>query len=208
MSNDYLGALTPPDTKGWFNVISFIARQINGQQWTGTMVKVVAVHGGGIAAPPTVDVQPLVNQIDGAGNATPHGTIYNLPVLRAQGGLAAIIIDPVVGDIGWAAFADHDISSAKATKAQANPGSRRRFDPADGVYVATVLGAQPTTYIMVAAGNVSIATPGNVSVAAANVAITSGNVSLGATGGPAVARVGDPVVGGFIADGSTMVTCA
>ena len=47
--------------------------------------------------------QPLVNMLDGAGDATEHGTIFGLHYTRLQGGANAIILDPQVDDIGWAA---------------------------------------------------------------------------------------------------------
>jgi hypothetical protein len=81
-----------------------------------------------------VDVQPIVNQVDGYGNATPHGTIYKISYFRYQSANGAIISDPVVGDIGSLAIDDRDTSIVRSTGAQANPGSRRKHDLADGVY--------------------------------------------------------------------------
>ena len=54
------------------------------------------------------------------------------------------LIDPTQGDIGLAIFADRDISSVRANRAQANPGSYRRFDMADGVYIGGILNGMPT----------------------------------------------------------------
>lgn len=68
------------------NAIDFLIEQKMGEMWSNVPVKVVAVNGGGVGAPPTVDVQPMVNQIDGQGNQTPHGIIYGLPATRSQGG--------------------------------------------------------------------------------------------------------------------------
>lgn len=58
-----------------------------------------------------------------------------------------MIVDPVIGDIGIAVFADRDISTVKRTKAQGNPGSRRRFDAADGMYLGGLLNSAPTNYL-------------------------------------------------------------
>jgi hypothetical protein len=89
----------------------------------------------------------MVNMIDGIGNKTPHGTIFNLPYFRLQGGTSAIIMDPQVGDIGIALICDRDISSVKATQAVSNPGSNRLHDLADGIYIGGILNGIPTSYI-------------------------------------------------------------
>jgi hypothetical protein len=86
-----------------------------------------------------VDVLPLVNQLDGYGKPMPHQVVHGLAYFRYQGGRNAVLCDPEVGDLGIALFCDRDISSVKATKRQANPGSRRRFDMADGVYFGLCL---------------------------------------------------------------------
>jgi hypothetical protein len=119
-----------------FNQLSFVIQQALAKMNVATLVQVQAIYTTGPAGVVgTVDILPLVNQVDGAGVAVPHGTIFNVPYLRIQGGANAVIIDPVVGDIGFCVFADRDISSVQATAAQGNPGSARRFDMADGLYL-------------------------------------------------------------------------
>lgn len=136
-----------------FNAISFVFNQLLGRMATGTLVQVKAVsNNGGISPVGTVDVQPMINQIDGGGNATPHGTIFSLPYFRLQGGTNAVIIDPEVGDIGFAAFASSDISVVQQTKAVSNPGSRRTFDWADGLYFGGFLNGTPTQFIQFTEG--------------------------------------------------------
>jgi hypothetical protein len=136
---------------------------------TAKLVKVVScTNSGADAAVGTVDVQPLVNQIDGFGNATPHGQLYALPYFRLQGGASAIILDPVAGDLGLAIFCDRDSSSVVRTKAQANPGSRRMFDMADGLYLGGFLNGAPTQYIQFLAngGGINVVSPQAVTVTA------------------------------------------
>jgi hypothetical protein len=159
-----------------FNAISFLVNQVINKKWTITLGLVKKVTGASPADNVTVDVQPMVNQSDGYGNATPHGTIYTLPVLRQQGGAGAVLIDPKVGDIGIVAFASRDISSVVANKAPANPGSRRTFDPADGIYVGSILGAAPTRYIQITDDKVSIVFSETVKIelSASGVVITVG----------------------------------
>jgi len=111
-------------------------------------VKIIAVHGGGVGPDPTVDVQMLVNQADGQGNPTPHGTIYGIAAPRNQSGNGSLINDPIVGDMGYMHVADRDTSSFRSTNAQANPGSNRRHSPSDGVFTRGHNGtATPKQYV-------------------------------------------------------------
>jgi hypothetical protein len=107
---------------------------------TAKLVQVLSCTVAGADGPiGRVNVTPLVNQIDGFGNATPHGTIYSIPYFRYQGGVDAIILDPVAGDIGIIIVMDKDTSSAVRTGQQANPGSRRTFNLSDGMYIGAFL---------------------------------------------------------------------
>jgi hypothetical protein len=116
-----------------------------------------------------VDVMPLVSQVDGNNNTQRHGVVYGLPYFRIQGGANAVICDPVVGDIGYVVVSDRDISSVKSNAAkitgsanpsssnQVTPGSSRRNDLADGVYVGGILNATPKQYIQFTATGITIA---------------------------------------------------
>lgn len=166
----YSSTLSPNSDAGRFNEMMFVIQSAMSRLATTTLVKVLAVtNSGGVEPVGTVDVQPMVNQIDGLGNATPHGTIYKLPYVRIQGGANAIIIDPQVGDIGWAGFCSTDISSVKATKGIANPGSRRRFDWADGLFLGAMLGAAPAQYIQFNDDGITIVSPTKVTLQAPEV---------------------------------------
>jgi hypothetical protein len=141
------GGQYPDDSNSEASGIAFAIRSLLSHIDTIKVVQVKAVHPG-TGSPPavgTVDVQPLVNQIDFANppNATPHGVVYGLPYFRLQGGPWAIILDPAVGDIGLIACSDRDISTVKNTAAQANPGSFRRLNVADGIYLGGILNAVP-----------------------------------------------------------------
>ena len=134
-----------------FNALSFLVKQMLGQISVATLVRVDAVNTTGRVAPVgTVDITPLVNQRDGSGALIPHTTINDVPFLRIQGGTNAIICDPKVGDVGFCVFADRDISSVKATLGQAAPGSLRRFDYADALYIGGWLSTtEPEHYFVV-----------------------------------------------------------
>lgn len=155
---------------------------------TTMTVKVIAVHASGVGPTGTVDVQPLVNQIDGRGQATPHGIIFGVPYCRIQGGENAVIIDPGVGDNGLVGFCSRDISSVKATRAQANPGSRRQFDWADAIYIGGMLNGTPTNYIAFSPGVITIHSPTKVRIEAPLVEATgdlhvTGAITAGYGGG-------------------------
>lgn len=152
------GQLAPPDTSSEFNRMAFLVSQALARVRTVVLVKVKETAAdGSVAAPGTVNVQPLVSMTDGQGNATPHGTIFNIPIFRVQGGSNAIILDPAVDDIGWMAVCDRDISSVKATSGEVStPGSLRRFDMADGVYLGGLFGETPTQYVRFSADGVDI----------------------------------------------------
>jgi hypothetical protein len=142
------GQLDPWSTWGRANQTAFIVQQLLQKIRTADLVKVVScTNSGGISPFGFVNVSPLVNQLDSAGNQVPHTTLYNLPYMRIQGGSNAIILDPQAGDIGVAVFASRDISKVKSTQAQANPGSARQYDFSDGLYLGGMLNATPTQYI-------------------------------------------------------------
>lgn len=154
----YAGYQDATSDTSQFNAHAFQIQQELGLLRTATLVQVKAVtNSGGLSPIGTVDVLPLVNLLDGQGKSSTHDVLHALPYGRIQGGLNAIIMDPQVGDIGIAIFADRDISSVKANKAQANPGSFRRFDMADGTYLMTVLSAStPNQYIQFNASGITV----------------------------------------------------
>lgn len=165
----YAGAQDLTAATSELNALTFVVQQILGRVNTATLVRVMACTNNGALSPVgTVDVQPLVNQIDGAGQATfgPNGTIYGLPYMRVQGGADALVLDPKPGDLGVAVFANRDISTVKTTKDTANPGSRRRFDLADGLYLGGMLNGVPTQYVRFSEAGVEVVSPSVVTVRA------------------------------------------
>lgn len=175
------GQLQPPAVQGEFGRAAFLVSQMMARVRTMTPVLVKAVHPGA-GTPPvagTVDVQPLVSMIDGNMNAKPHGTINGLPYLRIQGGTNAVILDPAVGDIGFAVVSDRDMSGVAAAKKVAPPGSLRRGDLADGVYVGGILNAAPTQYVLFSDSGVTVADKnGNTLVSSNTGWVLTGNVKV------------------------------
>lgn len=182
MSDGLRGYQDPASAASEFNALTFLAGSLINRIATTTLVKVMGVtNSGGLAAVGYVDILPLVNQLDGAGVSIKHGTIYKCPYFRLQGGSNAVILDPKVGDIGIALFADRDISSVSATKAQANPGSGRRFDMADGLYIGGVLNGTPNQYIQFNDSGISINSPQSVKLIAPDVQISATTMEINAS---------------------------
>ena len=142
------GQQTPGDSNSLHNAIVFIIRQKIAELDTAKLVQVAAVHGGGVEPSGTVDVIPLVSQVDGNGNAMPHGTVYGLPWSRTQGGDSAVICDPQVDDIGYVVACDRDISNVKSSLKASTPGSYRKFNVSDGIYAGGCLCVAPKQYLI------------------------------------------------------------
>ena len=144
-----------------YNGLSFIIQQAIRQQVnTCVVVKVTAVKDG------YVDVLPLVTQIDGNGEAVQPTTLYHLPFMRYHGGVCAVILNPVVGDIGLAVFAGKDCSNVvKGTTEPQQPASFRENTMANGYYIGGFLNQDPTCSIELKQdGSIVLTAPNNVIV--------------------------------------------
>jgi hypothetical protein len=141
--------------------------------------------------------------LDGAGNSFSHGIIVQLPVFRLQGGKNAIIIDPVVGDIGLAIFCDRDISSVVATKAQANPSSSRMNDMSDGIYFGSLLGPAPTQYVAFTAAGIKIVSPTAIELDAPDIKWVSPTIELNASTSITVTTPTMTINGNFVVTGTS-----
>lgn len=172
----YSGQATLSDQQGEWNKLNFAVRQIMAGMATTTLVLVQAVRplDGGFV----VDVQPMVAQVDGAGNAVPHGTIHNLPVWRLQGGNGGVIVEPLAGDIGLVVFASTDISGVKRAKTPTTPGSARRFDWADGIYLGGLLNPAPANFVEITADGVTITSASVVTINAPDGATVNGDLTV------------------------------
>jgi hypothetical protein len=170
MPNDQLGYRGAADaTSGGspFNENLFLIHSVLAFVSTAKLVRIKAVTNAGDLSPVGfVDVLPLVNQTDGEDNAVPHGVVHNIPYFRLQGGDNAVILDPGIGDIGLCIFADRDISAVKNAKDVANPGSKRRFDMADGLYLGGYLNGVPQQYVRFSASGIEMVSPTKVTLRA------------------------------------------
>ena len=133
-----------------YNQLEFIIeRKIREMINTSALVRIDGCTStGSNGAAGTVSATPLVSQTDAEGNALPMASIASMPHARVQGGIAALIIDPVAGDIGVASFCKADSSTVGVgTKEPQRPGSFRAFSQADGMLVATVSNKAPEVWI-------------------------------------------------------------
>lgn len=166
----YAGQARAAEGGDEYGALMFVIGQSLARLNTATLVRILSVtNDGGLSPVGFVDVQPLVNQLDGAGNAVPHAVLHNLPYFRLQGGSDAVILDPKVGDIGMAAFGSRDLSAVKASKQQANPGSWRTHDMADGLYFGGLLNGTPVQYVQFTSGGINVVSPSKVTVQAPDI---------------------------------------
>lgn len=176
--------LKKPNTAGSeYNSLQFLVQQaIRGQVHTAIPVQVQAVSGL------FVDVLPLVSNVDGYGEAVEPTSLFHLPVFRYYAGVAAFVVDPVVGDIGLAVFAQSDSSNVQegTTKPQ-QPASFRRFSQSDGFYLGGFHKSSPSVYIEIKQdGKINIVAPSGVTVTSPDASF-SGNVTI----------AGDATIGGI-----------
>lgn len=132
----YAGQIGSTDGNNDTNRHAFQHEQLMGEKRFHYAAKIIAVHNrNSLTEPCTVDIQPVVKQMDGLGKASSHGTIYGIPVPRNQSGDSVVVNDPQVGDIGHFSVMDRDHSSAQANDwAESNPGSFRRYSMSDSVF--------------------------------------------------------------------------
>jgi hypothetical protein len=188
MSSIPNGFINPSTPWSLYSNIDFMIQQSLLKLQTSTLVEVLScTNSGGLSPVGTVNVKPMVNQVDADGNAWPHTTIYNVPYSRIQGGQNgnAIVMDPQKGDIGVALFASRDISKVLSTSAAANPGSARKYDFSDAMYIGGLLnGGTPTQYIQFGSSGITIVSPNAITIKAptinleGNVVQTAGTITV------------------------------
>ena len=163
-----------------YNAMEFLIRNvIQGLVNTAIPVIVTAVDAGGSGEPTGyVTVKPLVCQVDGFGETLDPAELFRVPYARVQGGVAALVIDPVPGDIGLAVFAKSDCSGvAQLQSKPVQPGSFRKFSMSDGFYFGGFLNRVPEVYVEVKQDqSIVITASSGVTVNAPTVTVPSGDV--------------------------------
>lgn len=145
----------PQDTSSEANAQQFLMHQFLMGKAFITLSLVTAVNDSG----EVVSVKPMVDGFTGGGDRIPSGVISGIPVWRLQRGASAVIMPPVVGDIGLIAICDRDITAVKATKDAALPGSNRTHSYSDAIYLGGVLNAEPCQYVKFSNDGIDIVSP-------------------------------------------------
>ena len=166
-----------------YNTIKYFIDGSTNELATAIPVKVVGVDAGGAnSATGYVDVLPLVTFVSGADKAIQPVTLYHLPYSRIQGGSAALIIDPVVGDKGLAIFAQSDCSTVTAdTTEPQQPGSKRKHSQSDGFYIGGFLNQAPSCYLELKGSTAVLTAPGGITIngnVTVNGDVTANGISL------------------------------
>lgn len=160
-NNEVRGVANYAAGNSQYNALSFMIQQaIREQVNTCIICKVVGVSDG------YVDVLPMVTQVSGKNEAIPPTTLYKLPYMRYHAGVAAVILDPVPGDIGLAVFAGKDCSNVKVGISEpVPPASFRDNSMANGFYIGGFLNQAPSVSIeLTQGGAVNITAPGGVNI--------------------------------------------
>lgn len=124
----------------------------------------VSVPTGTLAPIGRCSVRPLVQQVDGNNNVYGRGQIINVPYLRVQGGKNAVVLDPVVGDVGLCGFCERDISMVKRTGAKAAPNTRRQYSLNDAVYMFTMMSGTPEQFVHFKDSGIDIKSTGDINI--------------------------------------------
>lgn len=158
---DYLFTPTSAQTSDAEN-LSYVFKKLLSGAFFIELVQVTAIRG---AAPNlVVDVIPLVTRTDPSGATIQNSEIFNVPVFRLQRGSSAVIMNPVVGDIGMIAICDRDNSIARVNRKQSVPGSKRTHSKSDALYLGGFLNAQPAEYVEFTSSGINIKSPGIVNI--------------------------------------------
>lgn len=158
---DHLFTPTSAQTSDAEN-LSYVFKKLLSGAFFIELVEVTAIRG--TAPNLVVDVLPLVTRTDPSGATIQNSEIFNVPVFRLQRGASAIIMNPVLGDIGMIAICDRDNSIARANRKQSVPGSKRMHSKSDALYLGGFLNAQPTEYVEFTSSGINIKSPGIVNI--------------------------------------------
>ncbi|PAO09848.1 hypothetical protein CIW60_12850 [Enterobacter roggenkampii] len=158
----------PMDYASEGNALESSLRAMIGNYAFIDIVRVEAVTGD------TLTVKSLVQGLTSDRKAIGSEPTYGVPYLRLQRGSSAVIMDPVVGDIGLVAVCDRDITNVKANKTESVPQTLRTHARADAVYLTGIasLNQTPTQYARFNESGINVVSPVKVNINAPDVDIT------------------------------------
>ncbi|ENR1382175.1 TPA: phage baseplate protein [Yersinia enterocolitica] len=153
--------------------LSYVFKELISGAFFIELVEVMNIQGE--APDLVVDVIPLVTRTDPSGATIQNSEIFNVPVFRLQRGGSAIIMNPVIGDIGMIAICDRDNSIARANRRQSVPGSKRTHSKSDALYLGGFLNNHPSQFIEFADGSINITSPNPVNITCSKAKIIAPN---------------------------------
>lgn len=165
------------------NALDFFVRSIirNSISTAIPVVVTEVTRNGASGRAEYVSAMPLITQTDADGNAIEAVPIPKLPFFRLQHGTAAIVCDPVIGDVGLAVFAQSDVSNNNGSITPAPPATFRCFDMSDGFYLGGFFGKKPETFIHIEqSGEINI-TCKNANINASKVSIKASSTEITST---------------------------
>ncbi|CNJ38631.1 Mu Gp45 domain-containing protein [Yersinia rohdei] len=151
--------------------LSYVFKRLLSGAFFIELVEVMNIRGE--APNLVVDVIPLVTRTDPSGATIQNSEIFNIPVFRLQRGGSAIIMNPVIGDIGMIAICDRDNSIARVNRRQSVPGGKRTHSKSDALYLGGFLNNHPSQFIEFADGAINITSPNPVNITCSKANITA-----------------------------------
>ena len=144
------GLNTPYTDTGAYNALDFaMSQKLQNEMQTAYIGRIDACSGkGSESGSGTVSATQLTAQADASGKSLPMPSMTKLPYSRTQAGIAALIIEPVPGDIGVFTCCKQDISGIKQGTSEPVPaGSYRSFSQSDSVMIGAIHTQKPEVWI-------------------------------------------------------------
>lgn len=168
---------TPSDLASECNALSFALKSLIGNYAFIDIVKVEKVneHVVDNVKEITLTVRSMILGMTTERKKIENEPVYNIPILRLQCGESAVIMDPVVGDIGLMAICDKDIDNIKDSKQESMPGTLRQHNMADGVYLTSIasLSITPTQYVKFTSDGIEIVSPKKLKLESPEIDLTA-----------------------------------
>lgn len=152
--------LLPHDAASQENAMAYAIRSILNGRASIEICSVKAVNDD------KCDVLPLVSGIRTDGTKIANIEVHNVLYWRLQAGTRAVIMKPTVGDIGLLLICDKDITNVKDSGTESVPGSLRRNNPSDGIYLGSIaaLMSTPTEYVELTGSGINIVAPNGLKI--------------------------------------------
>ena len=160
-------------------------------------------------------VTPIVNPLSTSGTVLNSPTVYDVPAVIIQGGVAGIIIDYQIGDIVLVGCCNRDSTTSISTQSAQNPATSRKFNISDSVIIGKVPTSLPSVYVHIKNdGDIILNSTGTITANCTTCDINATTVNLGASATKAVllegvtmtANIGGVQAGGGVSGVAVTVT--